>query len=271
MPELPEVEIVCEGLRSTIVGAKIVEAIHGSKKLRVPFPKKLTSIKNCKIKTVNRRAKYILINLDNDKTLIVHLGMSGRFTIVDSYEQKKHDHFLIKLSNEKTAVFNDARRFGLIDLIDTEKLKDYFSRLGVEPLEKSFNAEYLQNIFSKRTVPIKQAIMDQKIVVGVGNIYACEALFDCSISPLRPANALNNNEIERLVKSIKKILMKGLKFGGSSFRDYEHADGSKGSFQNLCKVYGREGEQCQGCICKSGVKRIVQGGRSTFYCSQKQK
>jgi len=271
MPELPEVEIVCEGLRSTIVGAKIAEVIHGNKKLRVPFPKNLTSIKGCKIKAVTRRAKYILINLDNARTLIVHLGMSGRFTIVDSYEPKKHDHFLMKLSNGKTAVFNDARRFGLVDLVDTAKLKEYFKSLGVEPLDKEFDAAYLKEALSSRNIPIKQAIMDQKIVVGVGNIYACESLFDCKISPLRIAKTLNNNEIINLVKAIKKILLKGMKAGGSSFRDYQHADGSKGSFQTMFKVYGKEGKPCPICTCKGGIERIVQGGRSSFYCSKRQK
>jgi len=271
MPELPEVEIVCEGLRKTILGAKITFVQNNRPNLRAPFPRNLKLIEGSKINSIERRAKYILINLSNGKTLIVHLGMSGKFNVFDKYVPEKHDHFLMKFSNKKIAVLNDARRFGLVDLADTAKLGEHalFNHLGPEPLEKGFNKKYLIEKLSGKKVAIKLAIMDQEVVVGVGNIYACESLYMAKIDPKRSCADISEVEVDLLVKSIKKILQAALKAGGSSIRDYVHTDGSLGYFQTKYNVYGKDGEKCKNC--GTVIKKITQGGRSTFYCEKEQK
>ncbi len=273
MPELPEVETVCKGLRKEVLGSKITSAKNNRPNLRIPFPRNLKSLKGSKIISVIRRAKYILINLDNNKTLVIHLGMSGKFTITKNYEPVKHDHMVITLDKGIKLVLNDVRRFGLVALSNTDNLEEHklFKHLGIEPIEKEFNAGYLFKKLKNKKIAIKLAIMDQKVVVGVGNIYACEALYDSGINPKRSANNIKKDELKKLVASIKKILKQALKAGGSSLRDYVQADGTLGYFQNMTKVYGREGQKCKKCNCRSGVKRITQGGRSTFYCTKKQK
>ncbi len=273
MPELPEVETVCNGLRNDILKVKIVSAKNNRPNLRIPFPRNLKSINDSQITSITRRAKYVLMGLDIGKTLIIHLGMSGKLTITKNYQPQKHDHMVIELSNGKTVVLNDARRFGLVALADSSKLENHklFKHLGIEPLDKEFNTQYLFEKLKNRKIAIKLAIMDQKIVVGVGNIYACEALYAAKINPTRAANTIKNDELKKLVAAIKKILKQAIKAGGSSLRDYVQADGTLGYFQTMTKVYGREGEKCEKCNCKSGIKRITQGGRSTFYCAKKQK
>jgi len=272
MPELPEVETVCAGLKKVILGSEISEVITNRKNLRIPFPKNLKSIEGSHVTDIRRRAKYILIDLDCAKTLIVHLGMSGKFAVVKKYEPAKHDHFLIKFKDKQIAVLNDARRFGLVDLSDTKKLDENknIKHLGAEPLDKEFNLEYLKTEFKKRKVAVKLAIMDQKIVVGVGNIYACEALYMSNINPERACESLKDAEIKALIDAIKKILKVAIKAGGSSIKDYVHADGSLGYFQNQMAVYGKAGETCPRCK-KPCIEKITQGGRSTFYCRNTQK
>jgi len=273
MPELPEVETVVRGLVREMQGQKILSVKTGRKGLRTPFPKSLASITGAKVKGITRRAKYILIHLNDGRTLIVHLGMSGRMTISRKYTPEKHDHMVIELGNRATVVLNDARRFGVVDLIETNRLTQHklFAHLGAEPLEKDFTPAYLAARLKAKKVPIKIAIMDQRLVVGVGNIYAAEALFYAGIDPRRAAGSLNVNEIKKLVSGIRKVLRAAIKAGGSTLKDYVQADGELGYFQHSFAVYGRGGQGCPGCRCQGVIKRITQAGRSTFYCPEKQK
>ena len=277
MPELPEVETVCRGLSKALPGQKIAGIVTARKDMRIPFPKNLQSVVGSKILFIDRRAKYILIRLSNGSTMIVHLGMSGRLLVTgEPGKAEKHDHMLIVLDNKTRIIFNDPRRFGLVDLCKTEEVDShrFFRHLGPEPLDKKFGAAYLTEKLKGRKVAVKLAIMDQRIVVGVGNIYAAEALFDAGIDPARPCRSLTAGEVKKLVSCIKKTLKKAIVAGGSSLRDYVQADGEPGYFQHQWAVYGREGQKCRGCSCNlkktGGVKRIVQGGRSTFYCPSRQ-
>jgi len=277
MPELPEVETICKGLEKDLIGKTVKTVKANRKNLRVPFPRDLKSIEEQKITSITRRAKYILIHFKNSQTLIIHLGMSGRVTVTKKYEAQKHDHLLITLSSGKVIVLNDARRFGLVALCATEELPQHklFAHLGPEPLDKEFNPRYLDEKLKAKKIAIKLAIMDQAVVVGVGNIYVSEALFSANIDPRRPANKVKPEELKKLVSAIKQTLKKAIKAGGSSLKDYVQADGTMGYFQNMCKVYGRVGEKCPSCNCDikktGGIQRIVQGGRASFYCAKKQK
>jgi len=200
--------------------------------------------------------------------LIIHLGMSGSLVIANGqYERKKHDHLVITLSNEYKIIFNDPRRFGLIDVCNTEGFEklDYIKGLGPEPFDSNCTVQYLKTKFSKRSISIKQALMDNKILVGIGNIYASEILFLASVSPLRKANMITNPEIKKIHKAIDIILSKAINAGGSTLKDYKKADGTIGGFQNKFVVYGKQDEQCS--RCKSLIKSVNQGGRRSFYCS----
>jgi formamidopyrimidine-DNA glycosylase len=265
MPELPEVETVCKGL-TVLTNKTICKVFRSNKKLRIDSKLNFSSLISTKIFSVSRKARYILINLDFERTLIVHLGMTGRITYQKDYQQKKHDHFFLKFDDETYLVFNDTRRFGFVDLIENDDLKNYpsFVKLGVDPLTENFNLNYFYNKINKKNTNIKTAIMDNEIVVGVGNIYANESLFDAKISPLRLASSLKKVEIKKLINSIKKILQNAIKLGGSSISDYVNSQGNKGSFQNSFKIYGRNNENC--LICRNLIKKITQLGRSTFYC-----
>ncbi len=273
MPELPEVETVCRQLEAEIVGKTINEVSLRRSGVRIPFPKNLKKdMENSRVKDVGRRAKYILIKLDNGNTVIAHLGMSGRLIMGNNpYTPKKHDHAIFRLSNKKSLVFNDPRRFGLITICNDRKLKEHplLTHLGIEPLEPSFNGRQLYNILKARKAPVKAALMDQESLVGVGNIYACEALFLAGIRPTRPANKVTYKEVELLATSIKQVLEKAIESGGSSFRDYVQTSGNKGYFQHSFQVYGRSGKPCTKCGRK--ISKITQSGRSTFYCHSCQK
>jgi len=279
MPELPEVETVCRGLAKVLPGRSIRAVKLHRDGMRFPFPPALGKLAHVKITGIDRRAKYILIRLGNDQTLIVHLGMSGRLVIHDDNNKHapgKHDHMIIELDNGVSIVFNDPRRFGLADLAVTKDLEDHklFAHLGPEPLEKEFSEKYLTDKLKSKKIAIKLAIMDQQVVVGVGNIYASEALFQSGIDPRRAANAVKPAEIKKLVSEIKAVLKKAIKAGGSSLRDYVQTDGELGYFQHQFSVYDKEGQKCQNCTCTikktGGVQRITQGARSTFYCPVKQ-
>lgn len=279
MPELPEVETVCRGLAKVLPGRTIVAVKLHRGDLRFPFPAGLGKLANVKIQTIDRRAKYVLVRLANNQTLIIHLGMSGRLVIHDEDNKHvlgKHDHMIIELDNDVSIVFNDPRRFGLADLAETKVIEQHklFAHLGPEPLEKEFNEKYLTEKLKSKKVAIKLAIMDQQVVVGVGNIYASEALFQSGIDPRRAANSIKHAELKELVAEIKAVLKKAIKAGGSSLRDYVQTDGELGYFQHQFSVYDKEGQKCQNCTCNikktGGVQRITQGARSTFYCPVKQ-
>lgn len=274
MPELPEVETVRRGLQKALLGRRITGITTSRLRLRRPFPAGLPRLVRARVEGLERRAKYLLLRLDTNQTIVIHLGMSGRLVIHpagDAYTPEKHDHFVMTLENGTKIVFNDARRFGLIDLVDDEKLEKHklFKHLGPEPLDKSFSPAYLADYLKRRKIAIKLAIMDQKCVVGVGNIYASEALYRAGISPKRMAKSLKKDEIARLVPAIRKVLEDAIKAGGSSLRDYVQADGELGYFQHSFAVYGRAGEKCK--KCGADIRKITQGGRSTFYCPSHQK
>lgn len=279
MPELPEVETVCRGLDPVMRGQEITRAEIRRKDLRKPFPPRLKSaLEGATIRHVSRRAKYILITLDTGKILVMHLGMSGRVQIEgEGYTPKTHDHFILHLKNKRVIVLNDARRFGIVLLVDADALDDHpaFAVLGPEPLSNDFSGPYLVDRLQGKKVPIKIALMDASVVVGVGNIYASESLFLAGISPERLAGAISADGAEKLVQAIRKVLKKAIEKGGSTLKDHRQASGELGYFQHHFAVYDRTGEACPGCTCDivktGGIRRIVQGGRSSFYCAEKQK
>ncbi len=268
MPELPEVETVKNGLEKHIVGKKIEAVFLGDKKLRVPFPPNLVEyIKKSKIVSLARRAKYILINLDNNRTLIIHLGMTGKLLFKHKpYTKQTHDHFIMEFNDNSLVVFNDARRFGLVTFEDTKDVvkSKVLRDAGVEPFSDEFDEKYLWNAFRNKTQSVKQALMDGGILSGVGNIYASEALFLSSINPTIAAGKISIPKLKILKDNIVKVLAAAIKSGGSTLRDYVRSDGDVGHFQHEFKVYGRENQPC--IVCRSLIKRIVQQGRSTFYC-----
>lgn len=280
MPELPEVETVCRGLAKSLQGRRIASVGLARKNLRIPFPPGLAKIAGAKVEGVDRRAKYILLRLSTGQTVIMHLGMSGRVTLKagkEPYAPEKHDHMVIGMQDGTRVVFNDARRFGLVTLSRTDALERHrlIKHLGPEPLGKGFDAAYLAHKLKGRKAAVKLAIMDQRIVVGVGNIYASEALFMAGIGPKRKAGSLAKAEIAKLVGAIRAVLEKAIAAGGSSLRDYVQADGELGYFQHQWAVYGRDGKKCKGCACDvaktGGIRKITQGQRSTYYCPRKQK
>lgn len=278
MPELPEVETVCRGLLKALKGARIVKAEAHRPDLRMPLPENLAPrLKGRRVLDIRRRAKYILIDLDKGETLLLHLGMSGRMVITHKVAPPgKHDHLVFQFDNGAVVHFNDPRRFGMCDLIATDELSQHklLRGLGIEPLEKNLTPEFLSAKFKGKKTSIKAALLDQRLVVGVGNIYACEALFYANISPKRRAGACTKEQIAKLVPAIRKVLNAAIKAGGSSLRDYVQSDGELGYFQHHFAVYDREGKACPGCTCNvaktGGVQRIPQGGRSSFYCKIKQ-
>lgn len=274
MPELPEVETVCRGLESTIKGHKFVRVQNFRDNLRTAFPANFAkNLEGRKVTGIARRAKYILINLDNNTTLIVHLGMSGRMVVYPHLrnKQEKHDHVIFQDDAGREIVFNDPRRFGMMDIVSTDKIGQHkaIRDLGVEPLEDSFDGKALQALLKGRKIPVKLAIMNANLVVGVGNIYACESLLRSGIAPTREAQSLSLKECNKLAADIKIVLEAAIKAGGSTLKDYVASSGEAGYFQHNFKVYGRENQPCTSC--GSEIKRIVQGGRSTFFCGKCQK
>lgn len=272
MPELPEVEVVKEGLKKIIKPLDIIKNIDFRRKdLRSPFPfKKLPKISGQKILNLHRRAKYILFETE-DFFLISHLGMTGSWRN-EIKAQKVHDHIVMTLQSGTQLIYNDPRRFGVFDIIDKQNLhKDKrFSSLGPEPLKSDeFHAEYLFKITRQRKIPIKSLIMDQKVVVGVGNIYAVEALFHASIRPLARASRLKKDDCERLVKAIQKVLSEAILEGGSSIRDYVQTNGASGGFQESHFVYARDTLPCR--KCSHTIRSKVLSGRNTFWCVNCQK
>lgn len=279
MPELPEVETIKEALKKSIEGAKIESIVVRNRKFREEIPADFEqAVANTTINKIYRIAKYLVLELDNGFSIIWHLGMSGRVKIQDDLpdELEKHDHVIIK-TDKGYAIYNDARRFGLITYCESNRIKQHhlFANIGIDPFSPDLTANYLLMKFKNKKNPIKLSLLDQSLINGIGNIYASEALYLAGISPLKPTNSLNNKELELLISAIRKTLEKAIKAGGSTLRDYRKPDGSMGYFQNSHCVYDKEGKRCPNCTCNieqtKGIKRIVQGGRSTFYCETKQK
>lgn len=268
MPELPEVETIKSGLARNIIGKKVKAVQNSGKNLRLPFPKNLQDLVDQKIVDVERRARYLLIKTSKKQILLVHLGMSGKLLYFAKAPGKleKHNHFFLQFSDGSCLIYDDPRRFGLIDLVDEKKINQHqmIKNLGPEPLSASFDGEYLQSQLKNKKINVKTAMMDNAIVVGVGNIYINESLFESKISPVREAKSLSQKELEILIKNIKNILQKAIKLGGSTLRDYVQANGDAGGFQFDFKVYGRDNENC--LVCSGKIKRIKQNGRSSFYC-----
>jgi formamidopyrimidine-DNA glycosylase len=276
MPELPEVETVRRGLEPVLAGRRIVAAEVRRKDLRWPFPEGLAErLLGRRVEGVRRRSKYLLADLDGGETLLVHLGMSGRMLVsgaqVGAFHHahpapEKHDHFVLDLEGGARVTLNDARRFGAVDLWPTERLEEHrlLNGLGPEPLGNGFDGSYLAGRMAGRRTPVKAVLSDQRVVAGLGNIYVCEALWRARISPLRLAGEVTATEAETLVGAIRAVLVDAIEAGGSSLKDYRRADGELGYFQHSFAVYGREGEDCR--RGDGVVERVVQAGRSSFWC-----
>lgn len=275
MPELPEVETLRRGLALKISGRRIVRAELRRPDLRRPFPPALGArLDGARIGALGRRGKYILIELDTDGLLLLHLGMSGRVTVGSAaIPAAAHDHVVLTLDDGTVIRFNDPRRFGLIDYLERRAAVQHplLAGLGPEPLEPGFDGAYLEAALAGKLTPIKAALLDQRIVAGLGNIYACEALFRAGLSPRRLAKSIALTRATRLAAAIRSVLTEAIAAGGSSLRDYVQADGALGYFQHHWAVYGREGAPCPGCNCDRGVCRITQSGRSTFFCAKRQR
>ena len=275
MPELPEVETVRRGLALRMSGRQIVRAELRRPDLRRPFPPDLAErLDGARIGELSRRGKYILIELDDSGTLLLHLGMSGRITAgAADAPAEKHDHVVLTLDDGTVVRFNDTRRFGTLDYIvrGKEAAHPLLAALGPEPLEPGFDGAYLARKLAGKLTPIKSALLDQKIVAGLGNIYVCEALYRAGISPRRLAATVAGIRAARLVAAVREVLDEAIAAGGSSLRDYVQANGELGYFQHRWAVYGKEGEPCPGCTCAEGVRRITQAGRSTFFCAKRQR
>jgi formamidopyrimidine-DNA glycosylase len=275
MPELPEVETVRRGLALRMSGRRIVRAELRRPDLRRPFPPMLAErLDGAQIGGLARRGKYILIELDETGLLLLHFGMSGRITAGGpDIAPERHDHVVLTLDDGTVVRFNDPRRFGLLDYIvrGAEGAHPLLAGLGPEPLEEGFDGAYLARALAGKMTPIKSALLDQRIVAGLGNIYVCEALYRAGVSPRRLAATVSGGRAARLASAIREVLGEAIEAGGSSLRDYVQANGELGYFQHRWAVYGREGEPCPGCTCAEGVRRITQAGRSTFFCAKKQR
>lgn len=267
MPELPEVETTRLGIQPHVQGVKIREVIVRRTDLRQPISANLPELEGQRILAVTRRSKYLLFEIDDRSTLLVHLGMSGSLRVIAPDEEwKKHDHVGLTLANGKQLRFHDPRRFGLVlRLSETDpQTHPLLKKLGPEPLENEFTADHLQASCKKRSMAIKTVIMDAAVVVGVGNIYASEALFRAGISPLTPANKLSKPRLGKLVKAIREVLELSITEGGTTLRDFLNSDGKPGYFKQRLFVYGRKGEPCRNCA--TAITHCVLGQRATFWC-----
>lgn len=290
MPELPEVETVRRGLEPALVGARFTEVVLNRPNLRFPFPPRFAArVKGQAVTSLSRRAKYLVADLSSGEALIMHLGMSGRFDVQlpdgrtvspgDFYlegaqGQAKHDHVDFQLSNGARVVYNDARRFGFMDLVPSADLATcrHFAGMGIEPLGNALSGETIARLFAGKRTPLKAALLDQRLIAGLGNIYVCEALHRAALHPEAPAGSLADAagrptaKAKRLATVIRDVLTEAVAAGGSTLRDYVQTDGSQGAFQHAFRVYDREGLSCTVKGCRGVVRRLVQSGRSTFYC-----
>ena len=288
MPELPEVETVRLGLAPVMEGAAMEKVTVNRPDLRVPFPPRFARrLAGRRIVSLGRRAKYLLADLDDRNVLIMHLGMSGSFRIEAEHGEKiagqyyhprsairAHDHVVFDLSNGAHVVFNDPRRFGMMDIVPRNGLEEspHFKGMGIEPLGNALSGETLAALFEGRTAPLKAMLLDQRRIAGIGNIYACEAMWRAKLSPTMPAGRLAAKTARARAKAaavadaIRDVLTEAIAAGGSSLRDHRRADGEIGLFQHNFAVYDREGEPCPRSTCHGVIRRMVQSGRSTFYC-----
>jgi len=278
MPELPEVETVRRGLAPVLEGQVIVKAEVNRPDLRWPFPERMAErLTGRRVLQLRRRSKYLLADLDSGETLLIHLGMSGRMTVSgdalgrfvhDHPAPEKHDHVVFHMESGARVTFNDPRRFGAMDLMETGTAEAHklLSVLGPEPLGNDFHEGYLIAAFRGKNTPVKSALLDQGIVAGLGNIYVCEALYRARISPLRKAGRIAAPRVAALVPAIRDVLDRAIAAGGSSLKDFRQADGELGYFQHSFDVYGREGAPCRTPGCTDTIRRKVQSGRSSFYC-----
>lgn len=278
MPELPEVETVRRGLIPVMESRAILNADVRRPDLRWPFPDRMAErISGRRVERLGRRSKYILADLSSGETLIIHLGMSGRMLIsgdaLGAFHHahpapEKHDHVVLDMEGGARITFNDARRFGAMDLAPTGRIEEHWllAGLGPEPLGNRFDEDYLVRRLKGRNTPIKAALLDQRVVAGLGNIYVCEALHRAGISPRRKAGRISEERLRALVPVIRDVLTEAIAAGGSSLRDYRHTDGELGYFQHTFRAYDREGKPCARPGCSGTIARIVQSGRSSFYC-----
>lgn len=296
MPELPEVETVRRGLSPTMEGARLQRLELRRPDLRFPLPRDFAArVESRRILALSRRAKYLLIDFEDDLTIIAHLGMSGSFRIEsgeaveapgvfhhERSKDEKHDHVVFHLEGSRGAarvIYNDPRRFGFMELMPRSELDTYpaFRDLGPEPVGNMLSADYLATRFAGRSQPLKSALLDQKVIAGLGNIYVCEALWRSHLSPTRKVSTLvtakgrPRAELALLTDAIREVIADAIQAGGSSLRDHIQADGTLGYFQHSFRTYDREGEPCLSDGCRGTVERIVQSGRSTFYCRACQK
>ena len=277
MPELPEIETVKLGLEKTVLGSVIISTKIFRRDLRFPIEEKFEKlILNKRVLAVGRRSKYILLFLNKKTTLVLHLGMSGKINVriknESDYLEKKHDHIIMAFDNGSFLIYNDPRRFGFVEAIKGD-YNNYgrFKHIGVEPLSKKFDGKYLCTKIKKSSRTLKNILMDQKMVAGLGNIYVSEALWDSQIIPTRAGENMSLVDCKKLVRSIKKVLGKAIKFGGTTLKDYRQIGGEVGYFQNKLQVYGKEGQKCYRRKCQGVIKRAILNGRSTFYCNFCQK
>ena len=278
MPELPEVETVRRGLEPVMTDTVIESAQVNRPDLRWPLPVNMSErLTGQRVVGLRRRSKYILCDLEGGETLLIHLGMSGRMLIsgaqVGAFAHphpapEKHDHVVLNMVGGARITFNDARRFGAMDLAQTSEVDSHkwLAGLGPEPLGNAFSEDHLVARLKGRKMPIKSALLDQKIVAGLGNIYVCETLYRAGIHPARQAGAISERRVRSMVPIIRQVLEEAIAAGGSSLRDFRQADGELGYFQHNFDVYGREGMTCKTQECQAEVRRIVQSGRSSFYC-----
>ncbi len=294
MPELPEVETVCRGLAPAMLRHKFKTVETKREGLRFPFPPDFASqIAGRRVERLYRRAKYMILELDTGTSIIIHLGMSGRFIIEragdlhseeshepGAFNQKiirhaAHDHVRFEMENGYILTYNDVRRFGFMDLVATNELATcrHFANMGLEPLGNGFNAQVMATLFKGRKTPLKAALLDQRLIAGLGNIYVCEALNRSGLSPLRAAGTLCGKngkataKAETLARQIRMVLEEAIEAGGSTLRDFAQTDGSLGYFQHRFRAYDRKGEACSNAGCNGHIERMVQSGRSTFYCA----
>jgi formamidopyrimidine-DNA glycosylase len=283
MPELPEVETVRRGLAPAMEGAVITRAAVNRPDLRWPFPERMADrLEGQTVLQLRRRSKYILADLSGGESLLIHLGMSGRMTVSgdplgqfvhDHPLAEKHDHVVLDMDNGARVTFNDPRRFGSMDLMATNGAEAHklLAGLGPEPLGNAFSGDYLAQVLKVRRTPVKSGLLDQRVVAGLGNIYVCEALFRAGIAPARRCDRIATQRLAALVPVIRDVLGEAIEAGGSSLRDFRQASGELGYFQHSFDVYGREGQSCRTPGCGTPIQRLVQSGRSSFFCPQCQR
>ena len=288
MPELPEVEVVKKSLKKTISHLTLKKIEIHNKFLRYKINEKLMKkMVKSKVLSISRRSKYILLKLNNNYTILIHLGMTGKIIIIDTKNIKRRTSFYYKLSDNKPnhnhltftfnknikVIYNDVRKFGFVKIEETKKILFNFhmKKLGPEPLSSNFHSQYFKKFIKKKSLGLKNLMMNQKFVAGLGNIYVNEAMFLSKINPLIQVNKISNKKITILILSIKKLLKKAIKEGGSSIKDFNNTEGQEGKFQQFFNVYGREGEDCRRFKCRGKIKTIRISNRSTFFCDICQK